>query len=730
MDESIVAMESLNEIEKSVIRQAHNIATNSVLRMRNLWSEIFDEQITQDYMTRLPEHVQTFFDEVYEESENRKRKILETIEELREEAANLKRLLQEECIDVNPQPGVPLHQVQINLDRSLDIMREKLKQRYDHIDEFLFEQTTLCEELGETPKELTKDPLPSEAEMCAFRTYLDNLRAEKLQRFDDIAAMRREIKIMMNHLETAPQSERQDELINARNFPPTRYNLTDLRHLHESVSSQYEDLKDNIDRLRSKLATLWNYLAVSPSVLKRYEKYHDYTQTTYDKLFAELDRCETLRRENIQAFVDRTRVEIVQWWDKCLKSEEERSRFSTFNSDVYNEDLLTLHEMELNDLKEYYRNNESIFQLVEQRREMWEKMTMLEQKSHDPSRYNNRGGKLLEEEKERKRISIQLPKIEARLLEACKRYEDENKRKFTVFGECIEEVIREQWNKREEGKLKISSARKKANLGTPTTVNRTAALVKTPKTADTMSKHTSISSRTRLAVPEASLKCSANKQASLSGMLKRKMASPRASAAKRSLLKDLNSPKSFLKPVAPLSTNKSRLLSKSPGKIAAIKIYDTKGGLMPAQKRRSRRKSKSGKARRSASKPRPDIVVTSSTNSTMHSETSSYENFENFFEHNTPNRSSLMPERGMKATTAAAATGAGTRANPRRNLRYNGTAVSSTVNTALSTPSKITFRNPAASSTMLATTLRSPSANMTASGKKLIPASKNCPIIF
>lgn len=250
-------------------------------------------------------------------------------------------------------------------------------------------------ELGETPKELTKDPLPSEVEMYEFRTYLDNLRAEKLQRFDEIAAMRREIKLMMNQLETAPQSDRQDELINARNFPSTRQNLTDLRHLHEMVSSQYEDLRDNIDRLRNKLAILWNYLAVSPSVLRRYEKYHDYTQTTYDKLFSELDRCETLRRENIQAFVDRTRVEIVQWWDKCLKSEEERSRFSTFNSDVYNEDLLTLHEMELNDLKEYYRNNETIFQLVEQRREMWEKMTMLEQKSHDPSRYNNRGGEIV-----------------------------------------------------------------------------------------------------------------------------------------------------------------------------------------------------------------------------------------------------------------------------------------------------------------------------------------------
>ncbi|XP_065078930.1 protein regulator of cytokinesis 1-like [Ochlerotatus camptorhynchus] len=730
MDASVITMDPLDEIERNVIQQAHDITTTSVRRIKELWSEIFDEHICQDHMSRLPEHIQTFFEEVYEESEGRKRKIVEAIEALQREACNLKRLLQEDPGDLEPHPGTPLHMVQISLDRSLEFMREKLKLRLDQIDEYLFEQETLCEDLGELPRELKKDPLPSEADICEFRSYLDNLCAEKLQRFDDIATMRREIKIMMSQLEIAAQSDRQEELIEARNFPPTRYNLTELRHLHEMIRSQFEDLKDNIDRIRDKLQNLWAYLAISPSAVKRFQKYNDYTQTTYDKLFAELDRCESLRRENIQAFVDRTRVEIVQWWEKCLKSQEERSRFSTFKSDVYNEDLLTLHEMELNDLKEFYRNNETIFQLVEQRKEMWEKMMSLEQKSNDPSRYNNRGGKLLEEEKERKRINVQLPKIENKLLEACKLYEVENKRKFTIFGECIEEVIREQWNKREEGKLH-SSARKKANLATPTGANRTA-LMRTPKTAETLAKHTSINSRTRIAAgpsEDALIKNSASKLLSASKLssagIKRKLASPKTGAIKRSLLKDLNSPRTFLKPGAPASAGKSRLAQKSPGKIPTIKVYDTKGGPSAAQKRRSRRKSQN-KSRRSVSKARPDIVITSSTSTTLQSDTVSYEHFENFFETNTPNRSSLMPGR---AGTAGA--GAGTRPNTRRQFRNHGLPQLNTTGNPLSTPSKITFRNPTASSTMLATTIRSPGpSNTTASGKKLMSAAKNCPIIF
>ncbi|XP_058833176.1 protein regulator of cytokinesis 1-like [Topomyia yanbarensis] len=731
MDASVGEISCLSEIKQNVIREAHDIATVSINRISNLWSEIFDEHICQDHMSRLPEHIQTFFDEVYEESENRKKKILETIENLRQEALNLKRLLRENEKELDIEPEMPLHIVQINLDRSLECMREKLKIRHDQIDEYLFEQETLCEELGESLRELTKDPLPSAAEMQDFRSYLDGLRVEKLQRFDDIAAMRREIKILMGHLDITPQSDRQDELVNARNFPPTRYNLTDLRHLHESVCSQYEHLKDNIDKMRSKLQNLWKYLAIRPSVVKKFEKYNDYTQTTYDKLFTELDRCEVMRRENIQAFVDRTRAEIVQWWDKCLKSDEERARFSTFKSDVYNEDLLTLHEMELNDLKEYYSNNAAIFQLVEQRREMWEKMIVLEEKSHDPSRYNNRGGKLLEEEKERKRISIQLPKIEQRLMEACKRYEEANKRKFTIFGENVDDVIQEQWKKREEGKLKISSARKKANLATPTASNRTAALVRTPKTAETMLKHTSISSRTRLGVPEPTFKSSANKKLSASKLssagLKRKLPSPKSGAVKRSLLKDLNgSSKAFLKPGVPVSASKNRVIPKSPGRIPAVTVYETKNGSSVAQKRRSRRKSH--KAGRSVSKARPDIIVTSDSDSTMRSVSVSYEHFENFFEQNTPNRSSLMPERGAASSSTALA--GGTRAITRHNRRNNGTNMLSSTNTAFGTPSKITLRAPSASSTMIASTIRSPAANITSSGNKLMPASKNCPIIF
>lgn len=46
-----------------------------------------------------------------------------------------------------------------------------------------------------------------------------------------------------------------------------------------------------------------------------------------------------------------------------------------------------------------------IFELVNQRQELWDKMLELENRANDPSRlFHNRGGQLLLEEKERKNI--------------------------------------------------------------------------------------------------------------------------------------------------------------------------------------------------------------------------------------------------------------------------------------------------------------------------------------
>uniref|UniRef100_A0A182W9E4 Protein regulator of cytokinesis 1 n=1 Tax=Anopheles minimus TaxID=112268 RepID=A0A182W9E4_9DIPT len=636
---------------QTIHMQMQSICTAGFNRMYELWSEMFDNRVCLDYTERLPEHMTSFFEEVYDESFQRKKRLLLAIAQLKQESLDLQRLLGVEHPCMPPDFDTkPLIEQRTVLDASLVQMREQLKERHDIINDYMLEMETLCEELTEEPQMLSKDPLPTERELKEFRSYLDQLMAEKLQRLEDITNLRRETKKLMSYLETIPLTEEQQRLLNARKFSPTRENMYRLRMLHEETVAQYESLKQHIDDIRRKLERLWHCLETDPAVVKKFENLTSYTQTTFDKLFAEHDRCETLRRENMKVFVERTRHEITDWWERCMKSADERARFSTFHSQDFNEDTLKLHELELESLKLFYSENEPIFQMVHQRQEMWDRMLALENKSSDPTRYNNRGGKLLEEEKERRRISCQLPKIEAKLVEACKQYEQENGRKFTVYGTGVEEMIEQQWKQREESKYQISSARKKANgtLGV-SSIGRTPG-----RGGESMIKSNSImsSNRSRLvAAGGSAMKAPATpllaRSSTKSGpFLKRRLATPtnNPSHAKRSLLRELNSP------APPHSTSVSNrtgtklaLPKTAPGKVPAIKVYDTKTGRSVAQKRRSRRKSQ-GK-RRSVSIAKPPSVTVTSADGTILQESMSYEKIENFFDNNVPNRSSVVPEK-------------------------------------------------------------------------------------
>ncbi|KFB47592.1 hypothetical protein ZHAS_00015561 [Anopheles sinensis] len=732
------------------------ICTASIRRMHSLWNEMFDTEICIDYTQRLPDHLVAFFDEVYEESYARKERILEQISQLRQEAEDLRRLLGDTTdYLVAGVENMPLLRQQMTLDRSLEQMRAKLQERHEIIDQYILEAETLCEELGETPRTLSKNPMPTQEELISFRSYLDHLIAEKMQRLDEIDSLRREIKKLMGQLETIPMNDEQEQLLNARNFPPTCENMTQLRLLREETVSQYDSLRQHIDDTRTKLERLWKCLETPAAVVKKFHKLTAYTQTTFDKLFAELDRCETLRRENLKLFIERTRLEIVEWWDRCMKSEEARTRFSSFQSDVYSEDVLRLHELELIELKDFYRKNEQLFEMVTQRQEMWDRMLALENKSNDPSRYNNRGGKLLEEEKERRRISNQLPKIEAKLLEACQRYEEENDGcKFIVFGKSVEELIADQWKQREQSKQQISSARKQANglLGM-STVGRT------PGRGESTIKSTTMmtgSNRTRLGVggPGSALKAmtpihgaaSATKSAT---WMKRKLATPTNSIhAKRSLLRELNSPA--------LSTAGNRTGSRllipkaAPGKIPTIKVYDSKVAGSTAQKRRSRRKSQTSKQRRSVSMCKPPSVTVSSADGTLLQESVCYEKIENFFDNNVPNRSSVVADKltGTRMTRSQRNRLEVELLNSFVEGEENMEPPATVVAAAPGTPSahhagggafhhgiSTNFSHvPAASSTML----RSPGvgphstsiASSTRNGQRRLKPAKNCPIIF
>lgn len=78
----------------------------------------------------------------------------------------------------------------------------------------------------------------------------------------------------------------------------------------------------------------------------------------------ELARLEELKRQNIERFIHAVRQDLINWWDRCYVSDTERRNFTPFHSDIYTEDVLELHEAQVEKYKELHNSNKEIFQKV------------------------------------------------------------------------------------------------------------------------------------------------------------------------------------------------------------------------------------------------------------------------------------------------------------------------------------------------------------------------------
>jgi protein regulator of cytokinesis 1 len=135
----------------------------------------------------------------------------------------------------------------------------------------------------------------------------------------------------------------------------------------------------------------------------------------------ELARLNELKRQNLHLFVEEARCKLQELWDALYFSEEEMLDFTPAFSDVCSDALLSAHEAEIARLESLKENRLPILQKIDRHRELIKERDELQQSSQDASRLMARGqkgekrdpGKLLREEKMRKRIAKDLPKIEA-----------------------------------------------------------------------------------------------------------------------------------------------------------------------------------------------------------------------------------------------------------------------------------------------------------------------------
>ena len=270
---------------------------------------------------------------------------------------------------------------------------------------------------------------------------------EYTRRIGSVKALAEDIVNLWAELGT-PQAQTESSIVKHYRETPEQLGLheDDIRRLQAKCDRLVEEKRGRerkVKELKSTIEGLWDRLGVEEADRKRFlAGNRGCGLRAINEFEAELDRLNELKRQNLHLFVEDARYKLQELWDGLYFSEEEMLEFAPGFSDVYSDALLSAHEAEISRLEALKEQRAPTLQLIEKYRSLIKDRNDLTAASQDASRLlakNNKGEKrdptrLLREEKMRKRIAKDLPKVEVELKKTLESWEDDYGRPFLVHG--------------------------------------------------------------------------------------------------------------------------------------------------------------------------------------------------------------------------------------------------------------------------------------------------------
>lgn len=246
-----------------------------------------------------------------------------------------------------------------------------------------------------------------------------------------------------------PQAQTEATIIKYYRDAPEQLGLheNDIGRLQSKRDKLVEEKRGRERKLKELKVTvenLWDRLGVEEADRRRFlAGNRGCGLRSINEFEAELDRLNELKRQNLHLFVEDARYKLQELWDGLYFCEEEMLEFTPAFSDVYSDALLSAHEAEIARLEALKEQRAPTLTLIDKHRSIIKDREDLALSSQDASRLMAKGTKgekrdptrLLREEKMRKRITKELPKVEAELKKTLEGWEDEYGRPFLVHGE-------------------------------------------------------------------------------------------------------------------------------------------------------------------------------------------------------------------------------------------------------------------------------------------------------
>lgn len=271
---------------------------------------------------------------------------------------------------------------------------------------------------------------------------------EYTRRVSTVQALSEQIIQLWAELGT-PQAQQDGTIVKYSRDAPEQLGLHEedlarLKARRDKLDQEKKNREKRLKDLRTAVEVLWEKLGVEEPERKAFLNSNRGCGVRQINEFEdELARLNELKHQNLHLFVEDARYKLQELWDALYLSEDEMLDFTPAFSDVYSDALLEAHEREIARLEILKEQRAPTLALVERHRTLIQERDELAASSQDASRLmlkpqkgeKRDPGKLLREEKMRKRIAKELPKVSAELRKVLEQWEDEYGRPFLVHGE-------------------------------------------------------------------------------------------------------------------------------------------------------------------------------------------------------------------------------------------------------------------------------------------------------
>ncbi|XP_016322317.1 protein regulator of cytokinesis 1-like isoform X2 [Sinocyclocheilus anshuiensis] len=437
-------------MRKSEIHAAESVACldKALGELKDIWEEIGipeDQRLQRTDAVHM--HIKNLLDMMIAEEEGLKKRLLISIEACRKEVTSLCSELQvQECQE---EDGLTMLQLEKDLRTQVKMMLKEKSARQSELKSLIQQDQDLCDILCDDLFPIHPERVPSQQQLQNYRQHINTRNQERERRHAEFVGMKRQITVLMEDLEQHPDTSFEKDAVceDEDAFCLSVENLSALKVLLHQVESRKAESGALCVSIRGRIEELWEMLQVPEEERESLmQNTRTSTKSRLNTLQAELQRLEELKKKNIERVIHTIRSEIVKFWEKCYYSPEQRQAFTPYHSDDLDEEVLREHELELERLKQDYAEHSELYDAVSTWSSNWTLYQELEKKATDPSRFNNRGGNLLKEEKQRVDLQKSLPKLEKSLKAQIDQWEAAHCKEFRVNGRLFLQYVEDQWD--------------------------------------------------------------------------------------------------------------------------------------------------------------------------------------------------------------------------------------------------------------------------------------------